>query len=128
MTVVDRLEKLAEAGYTAGVGAVNEKGEPLSYRVTGYGVDLLIAVDEADAILDSLDETHAERKAEAEKTPEMIEAEVEAQIEASKVAEEKATVDAAKRLDRITAKIQATNLPAAAKDVLVELAQIRLGD
>lgn len=115
MALVDRLEALAAAGYTVGIGASDDHGEPLSYRVSGFGIDLTIPAADADAFLDSIDATHDDRAADEEKTEEQRVAESDAiqKAEAAKIQT---------RLDAIDAKIDGTALPAGVKAILKEIA------
>lgn len=68
MSVVSRLEALAEKGYIVGVGAVDDAGEPLSYRVVGFGLDTTVAVG-AEDVAAELVRTHDERAKDAPAEP-----------------------------------------------------------
>lgn len=117
--IATRLGALAELGYEIGVGAVDADDEPISYRVAGYGIDTTIPVDDADEWIAGLKESHESRVEEEAKTPEIREAEAEAAVAELETARQT-------RIDKLTAKIEASNLPAGVKTILEEIAEAAL--
>lgn len=117
--VQERLQALAELGYQVGVGAVDDAGEALSYRVIGFGLNTTLSVSEAEESLDSFEATHDERAEEETKPVEIREAEAEAAV-----AEVETAIQT--KLETLTARIEASNLPAGVKSILEEIAQAAL--